>query len=126
MTKKYNVNIIRHDLDRYPNISMTISGVHDAVVYDCAEYGGEFVSDCKMFENERDALRYFNDAKASTSWLSDNNAARGTIRVVGYTLEEVRYDDCGDVDTFCEIMGKFEPFIGYYKNEEEFWKDGNK
>lgn len=126
MTKKYNVNIIRHDLDRYPNISMTISDVRDAVVYDCAEYGGEFVSDSKIFENERDALRYFNDAKVSTSWLADNNAARGTIRVVGYTLEEVRYDDCGDVDTFCEIMCKFEPFIGYYKTEEEFWKDGNK
>ena len=124
--KKYNVNYIRHDLDGYPNISMSSDEVRDAVVYDCQEYNGEFVSDSRLFGKKEDAVMFVREQKTSTLWLGQNTDSRGTIRVIAYTIEEVRYDDDGDVDTFCEIARKFEPFEGYYKTGEEFWKDGNK
>lgn len=122
LNASYCIYMIEEDFDRMMNVSRGEQAIADFVRDDEADHG----STVAYFDSETDARKFLRMLPAKTTWLDEKSKSRGTIRVIGYELWKMICNEDGEADYLEPVSHKFEPFVGWYRTERDFWDDGNK
>lgn len=124
--EQYCIHMIKHDLDRYPNVSMDKQKVFECVDYDSVENNADIIFATAFFDSEKDARAFMINLLPDTIWIGSAEDSRGAIRVVGFELCKLTVNEDDEVEDVEIVDLKFKPFNGKYETVRKFWDDGNK
>ena len=116
--KKYNINIIEHDIDRAINKDYTEEELYELCRDESIAHTCDFCERYKTYDTIEEAKKDFVSLPVMTLFFGDRRTMRGTLRVRGYELEEAICDD-DDPEEQYEwnfIDMRFEAFVGKYLN----------
>ena len=124
--EQYCIHMIKHDLDRYPNVSLSKERIFECVDYDSVENNADIIFATAFFDSEMDARAFMISLLPNTIWIGSDEDSRGTIRVVGFELCKLTVNEDDEIDDVEILDLKFKPFFGKYKTMRKYWDDGNK
>lgn len=115
--KRYNINIIEHDIDRAINKDYTDVELCQLCEENSYEHTYDFSELYKTYNTIEEARADFEKLKPETIFFGDRHTVRGTLRIRGYILEEALCDDeTKEQYEWSFIDMKFEAFVGEYLN----------
>ena len=123
--EQYCIHMIKHDIDRFPNVSLRKEQIFECVDYDSIENNADIFFATAFFDSEMDARVFMVSLLPETIWLGVYEDARGILRVTGFELCKLTVNEDDEVEDVEIVDLKFKPFIGRYKTTQEFWDDGN-
>lgn len=123
--EQYCIHMIKHDLDRYPNVSLRKEQIFECVDYDSIENNANIIFATAFFDSEMDARVFMVSLLPETIWLGVYEDARGILRVTGFELCKLTVNEDDEVEDVEIVDLKFKPFNGKYKTMRKYWDDGN-